>query len=316
MATSSPQGLATYAGMKRNRDSNNEPEYHGPGLHNKKIRPTIDPTEEDHQFDSVLSTPTTVARPKYDSDDQSSMVSEPGSPQDYAASHSSDDDMDMEVDDMTFSQPPGSSQSNSPWRERIRSSPRNRVATPFGLATATRPAITQPRVRTRTSGSKNHIRSRHPQENAHASDHLEVPSPIEETEAHTPPFIGSELSNLSVSDMDIEPAAHLPSITIAPARNDSVSPGIEQMMRRDAAGTAAVTTMEMDEPSIPMLRKQRQRSGAQSHGSASPVRGMAGGMDREMEGMMGGKRGLSMGFRADCEKCRMRVPGHMNHFVA
>jgi hypothetical protein len=26
------------------------------------------------------------------------------------------------------------------------------------------------------------------------------------------------------------------------------------------------------------------------------------------------KRGISMGYRADCEKCRLKVPGHMNHF--
>ncbi|KAL8872322.1 MAG: hypothetical protein Q9174_002029 [Haloplaca sp. 1 TL-2023] len=28
-----------------------------------------------------------------------------------------------------------------------------------------------------------------------------------------------------------------------------------------------------------------------------------------------GKMTISMGFRADCEKCRMRVPGHYNHWV-
>ncbi|KAL9614923.1 MAG: hypothetical protein Q9167_000665 [Letrouitia subvulpina] len=28
-----------------------------------------------------------------------------------------------------------------------------------------------------------------------------------------------------------------------------------------------------------------------------------------------GKMTLSMGYRADCEKCRMKVPGHYNHFI-
>lgn len=28
-----------------------------------------------------------------------------------------------------------------------------------------------------------------------------------------------------------------------------------------------------------------------------------------------GKMTISMGYRADCEKCRMKVPGHYNHFV-
>jgi len=29
----------------------------------------------------------------------------------------------------------------------------------------------------------------------------------------------------------------------------------------------------------------------------------------------GGKRGFSMGYRADCEKCRMKVPGHFSHII-
>ena len=28
-----------------------------------------------------------------------------------------------------------------------------------------------------------------------------------------------------------------------------------------------------------------------------------------------GKMMISMGFRADCEKCRLRVPGHYNHLI-
>ena len=28
-----------------------------------------------------------------------------------------------------------------------------------------------------------------------------------------------------------------------------------------------------------------------------------------------GKAKLSMGYRADCEKCRARVPGHYNHVI-
>jgi hypothetical protein len=29
-----------------------------------------------------------------------------------------------------------------------------------------------------------------------------------------------------------------------------------------------------------------------------------------------GKRGFSMGYRADCERCRMKVPGHFSHVVS
>lgn len=36
---------------------------------------------------------------------------------------------------------------------------------------------------------------------------------------------------------------------------------------------------------------------------------------QETVGSKGGKTILSMGYRADCEKCRTRVPGHYNHVI-
>jgi hypothetical protein len=184
----------------------------------------------------------------------------------------------------------------------FREAPRDRVATPF--THTSRPGSRPLQLRT-AMGPRQHVRSRHPQENM--SDHLEVPSPIDEDEAQTPPSAaeaaGSQLSMLSVNDMDIEPAAELPSITVNPARNNSASPNLEAMeAMMDSGGDAGMT-----------VRKQRQRSGAQSNGSVSPVRLGAG--DHDMGGTSG-KRGFSMGYRADCEKCRMKVPGHYNHFYA
>jgi hypothetical protein len=32
-------------------------------------------------------------------------------------------------------------------------------------------------------------------------------------------------------------------------------------------------------------------------------------------GGAGMKRSFSMGYRADCEKCRMKVPGHFSHII-
>lgn len=29
----------------------------------------------------------------------------------------------------------------------------------------------------------------------------------------------------------------------------------------------------------------------------------------------GPRRGFSMGYRSDCEKCRMKVPGHFSHII-
>jgi hypothetical protein len=39
------------------------------------------------------------------------------------------------------------------------------------------------------------------------------------------------------------------------------------------------------------------------------------GFGTEMTGNSGMKRSFSMGYRADCEKCRMKVPGHFSHII-
>ena len=49
-------------------------------------------------------------------------------------------------------------------------------------------------------------------------------------------------------------------------------------------------------------------------GSAEP-RGWWKGKAKEKEHGKTGKTILSMGYRADCEKCRTRVPGHWSHFI-
>ena len=173
-------------------------------------------------------------------------------------------------------------------------------------------------------GAKQHIRRRHPQEitSGFSSDHLEVPSPTDEDEVPTPPSAaeaaGSQLSMLTVNDMDVE-LPGVPAIT-----------RLDRLGREDRASPRRLVTdfsNAMDEDPDPsgapesgglLVRKQRQRSGALSEGnglksSPSPVRGAPEQLQNAMG--VGGKRGFSMGFRADCEKCRMRVPGHMNHFI-
>ncbi|KAK0265744.1 hypothetical protein B0A54_02201 [Friedmanniomyces endolithicus] len=303
-------------GKKRGREESDDGAGHRSELLSKKVRPTLDangrPDAEPWHHDSVIGTPTTSSqKPKYDSDDQSSMVSEPGSPQEMA--DSSADEMEVEMEDATFSQspedsftPPSATKgllSSSPWREHVHT--RGRVATPFTQQTA-RSGTSPLQLRT---GFKQHVRHRHPQEKINA-DHLEVPSPIDEDEAQTPPSAaeaaGSQLSMLSVNDMEIETAADLPSITVHTARS-------LQYDGTDDAGLmtpGGLSPMETGANGV-LVRKQRQRSGAQSHGSVSPIR-----MPSERNAAdVGVKRGFSMGYRADCEKCRMRVPGHMNHFV-
>lgn len=254
---------------------------------------------------------------------------------------SSDDDIMQDTDSLpTFSQSPESrflssvnprskpafANSSSPWQARPSQTQGQRVPTP-SIPHQTRPGIKPIQLRTGFSPHQSqHVRGRHPQENisSSASDpnptnnhHLEVPSPIDEDEVPTPPSAaeaaGSQLSMLTVNDMDITPPdSGLPTISVDD-RDGETAVESPAPLPLDSAIDVEAMMEESGAPSSLTVRKPRQRSGAVSSGhggSPSPVRS-------DLLGGGGGpKRGFSMGFRADCEKCRMRVPGHMNHFVA
>lgn len=223
----------------------------------------------------------------------------------------------------------------SPWSNRLAHT--TRVATPILPNTHSSPLASRlkfqlPHSSPASISSSSHIRHRHPQANpSDMAGLLEVPSPIDEDEIPTPPSAaeaaGSQLSLLSVNDMDVEPgnADGLPGIAL-----QRTATGLDT----DGAGSAADGDSAIAEEFEPMnalangsldlglfVRKQRARSGALSSGhspSASPAR-------TTMGPVVGGfgigigrgehKRGLSVGYRADCQKCVMRVPGHMNHFT-
>lgn len=269
------------------------------------------------------------------------MMSEPGSPQAMDLSSpsspsSSDDEMRDSDSHPTLSQSPEShfpSRNSTPWhasRHLHRPQPHHRVPTPSIPPPGARPL---------------HVRGRHPQENLSSSpagvDHLALPSPIPEHDAPTPPSAaeaaGSQLSMLSVHDMEVETppgGAAVPRIAVDAARGECA-------VDVDGEGDGGPMDGGVE---VLAVRKPRQRSGAVSSGhggSGSPMRGggggfggggaggggMGGGMGMATglggSGSMGSagstattKRGFSMGFRADCEKCRLRVPGHLNHFVA
>lgn len=173
--------------------------------------------------------------------------------------------------------------------------------------------------RPKTSPIQTHIRRRHPQENV-GGERLDVPSPIDEDEVPTPPSAteaaGSQLELLTVSDVEMQgvehgdrlgnDGEHVPQIAVSQS-----SDAISQIPNAAFANS----------PGSMMVRKQRQRSGALSAaGYGSPMRGAS--LDgTNMVTMSNGdpnsgssKRGISMGYRPDCEKCRLKVPGHMNHF--
>jgi hypothetical protein len=237
------------------------------------------------------------------------MLSEPGSPQVLSAD---EEDVDMMSDDSesaAYSQPanrtrsPGFSASplRTSWKTQSQSG--NRIPTPMN-------------PRPQTSPVQTHIRRRHPQEN-HAGDRLDVPSPIDEDEVPTPPSAaeaaGSQLELLSVSDVEMQgvegsdeyshSSGQIPLIAGSPSHGDVSQPPSSPF----AYG-----------PGSMMVRKQRQRSGALSAaGYGSPMRDANAYLPTTHQGdpnSAANKRGISMGYRPDCEKCRLKVPGHMNHF--
>lgn len=241
--------------------------------------------------------PLTTERTKYDSDDQSSMVSEPGSEpalssvseQDVAMLSSDDGDDD---DDDDNEEPPTSRgrpilcRSNA---EKQAVAQINRAPTP----------VMSPN--TSNSNLPGHIRGRHPQEHA-SSDRVEVPSPIDEDEVPTPPSAaeaaGSQLQMLSVNDVEMTTDDEIPTISVQTERSMQLD-GTERGGFDQIGGT----------PDLTIIRKTRARSGALSAGEGSPMR------ESPIAGPDGfsTKRGFSMGYRADCEKCQQKVPGHMNH---
>lgn len=236
------------------------------------------------------------------------MLSEPGSPQVLSADEEDIDMMSEDSDSAAYSQPrarsPGYSSSplHTSWKSRHRSA--NRIPTP----------MMPPRPK--TSPIQTHIRRRHPQETL-GGERLDVPSPIDEDEVPTPPSAaeaaGSQLELLTVSDVEMQGVERsdgvedLPQIAVSHSET-----AISQMPNASFASG----------PGSMMVRKQRQRSGALSAaGYGSPMRGAS--LDGSNMVTMsstddpnagGNKRGISMGYRPDCEKCRLKVPGHMNHF--
>ena len=241
------------------------------------------------------------------------MLSEPGSPQVLSADEEDIDMMSEDSDSAAYSQPrarsPGfaSSPLRTPWKNHRQSA--NRVPTP----------MMPPRPK--TSPIQTHVRRRHPQENI-GSERLDVPSPIDEDEVPTPPSAaeaaGSQLELLTVSDVEMQGVErsdgfasemdHVPQLALSPSQSP--------------AGQGPSASFA-NAPGSMMVRKQRQRSGALSAaGYGSPMRGasldgttmptISTGDSSSANG--NNKRGISMGYRPDCEKCRLKVPGHMNHF--
>ena len=216
---------------------------------------------------------------------------------------SSDDEADMGRASFSHSPedftPRAKASTSNPWGVRLQT---DRIPTPMVSA---RPGDRPLQART---GAKTHVRQRHPPETASSDPLLDIPSPIDEDEVPTPPSAaeaaGSQFSMLTVSDIDMEATNPVPTISIDLAQPIGMENG-HDVYDGDLESTPDMEPMETGTEAI-VLPKRRRRSGALSSGN-SPVR--AG------PSTTGNRRGFSVGFRADCEKCQMRVPGHLNHFI-
>nr|OQO17576.1 hypothetical protein B0A51_15199 [Rachicladosporium sp. CCFEE 5018] len=267
----------------------------------KKAKPTFDEDFALWQPQDLHSSPSRSYHSQqhaYDSDGQSSMVSEPGSPQ----SLNIDEDADTRMADSELD-PPGLAH----FSQSAESSPTFPIS-PLRFSSRSRARLESQGLspRPNTSPLQTHIRQRHPQAYL-SSDRLEVPSPVDEDEVPTPPSAadeaGSQLELLTVSDVEMQGANTLPRISVQPDRRSMQD-------EHSAAAAPDYEAMDSDMAEPFVIRKQRGRSGALSEGNESPMR-------RSLfadANAMARTRGISMGYRPDCEKCRTRVPGHMNHF--
>jgi hypothetical protein len=71
--------------------------------------------------------------------------------------------------------------------------------------------------------------------------------------------------------------------------------------------------MEVEDPSDTIMEEPKTALKKGHTRSKYSLRNW-GGFGSEIPGV-GVKRGFSMGYRSDCEKCRMRVPGHFSHVI-
>ena len=120
-----------------------------------------------------------------------------------------------------------------------------------------------------------------------------LPSPIHEDAME---IADSQLSRLSFHSVDDGPM----SMDLGLGLDTSISNA--HIDTRVDSGIDPGPASEM--PVIPLVRKGRARSGAISSSPDTP---------RSWHGLSG--RRFFMGYREDCEKCRMKIPGHFAHFL-
>ena len=119
-----------------------------------------------------------------------------------------------------------------------------------------------------------------------------LPSPIGEGDADV--LADGQLARLSVvgeDAMDVEDEEAEKSVE-ASAANITIKQNDDTVAR--PATTSAFDPLKMDQPASKSSEHERRRS----------------------QTVPSEKKRFCMGYRADCEKCRLRVPGHFSHFLS
>lgn len=134
-----------------------------------------------------------------------------------------------------------------------------------------------------------------------------LPSPISESggeDSLESPQMILDSSTQQTSHLD-HLTHHHPLLSSLPARSSSAGElGHTSPPRREGTpGGDSVNgnAMDVESPGTPSPRKGHTRSKHTLNSWTALQPGM--------------KRSFSIGYRADCEKCRMKVPGHFNHII-
>ncbi|KAI1864343.1 uncharacterized protein JN550_008900 [Neoarthrinium moseri] len=142
-----------------------------------------------------------------------------------------------------------------------------------------------------------------------------LPSPISESGGEEAPASPGMI--LDSSSQAVLQRPYLPHLPHSTNPGTAIHPNVEIITRN--SGDADVGMMDTD----PAVQQQQQQQDPQSPTSAPATPSPRGkfGHSRSKHTLNswtlqpGMKKSFSIGYRADCEKCRMKIPGHFNHII-
>ncbi|CAG8977889.1 hypothetical protein HYALB_00001766 [Hymenoscyphus albidus] len=133
-----------------------------------------------------------------------------------------------------------------------------------------------------------------------------IPTPIHSSFA---PYIRAEKASLNQDVEFADDEAVVDRIRRGRRLPSPISEG--EMSPSIILGSLSEMQMEVDTSSQPDKETPTKKGHQRSKHSLRNWTGFNG----ELAGGSGMKKSFSMGYRADCEKCRMKVPGHFSHII-